>query len=152
MSIIFVNWCKVVDKLPSTCYNIKYQRYLYITKEGGCEVDIRRYDIVQADLGQVIGSEQGGIRPVLIIQNDVGNIYSCTTIIMPLSSKLKSLNQPTHTLIKRSIDTGLKTDSVLLGEQMRVISSQRIIKKIGTVTDETEREEIRRVYQANFGE
>lgn len=115
-------------------------------------MDIRRYDIVQADLGQVIGSEQGGIRPVLIIQNDVGNIYSCTTIIMPLSSKLKSLNQPTHTLIKRSIDTGLKTDSVLLGEQMRVISSQRIIKKIGTVTDETEREEIRRVYQANFGE
>ena len=115
-------------------------------------MDIRRYDIVQADLGQVVGSEQGGIRPVLIIQNDVGNIHSCTTIIMPLSSKLKSLNQPTHTLIKRSFDTGLKTDSVLLGEQMRVISSQRIIKKIGTVTDELERMEIRRVYQANFGE
>lgn len=115
-------------------------------------MDIRRYDIVQADLGQVVGSEQGGIRPVLIIQNDVGNIHSCTTIVMPLSSKLKSLNQPTHTLIKRSIDTGLRTDSVLLGEQMRVISSQRIIKKIGTVTDELERMEIRRVYQANFGE
>ncbi len=115
-------------------------------------MDIRRYDIVQADLGQVIGSEQGGIRPVLIIQNDVGNIFSCTTIIMPLSSKIKSLKQPTHTLIKRSIDTGLKTDSVLLGEQMRVISNQRIIKKIGTVTDELEKKEIRRVYQANFGE
>ena len=115
-------------------------------------MDIRRYDIVQADLGQVIGSEQGGIRPVLIIQNDMGNIHSCTTIIMPLSSKLKSLNQPTHTLIKRSIDTGLKNDSVLLGEQMRVISSQRIIKKIGTVTNELEREAIRKVYQANFGE
>lgn len=115
-------------------------------------MDIRRYDIVQADLGQVVGSEQGGVRPVLIIQNDVGNIHSCTTIVMPLSSKLKSLNQPTHTLIKRSIDTGLRTDSVLLGEQMRVISSQRIIKKIGTVTDELERMEIRRVYQANFGE
>ena len=71
---------------------------------------------------------------------------------MPLSSKLKSLNQSTHTLIKRSIDTGLKTDSVLLGEQMRVISSQRIIKKIGTVTNEKEREAIKRVYLANFGE
>lgn len=115
-------------------------------------MDIRRYDIVQADLGQVVGSEQGGIRPVLIIQNNTGNMFSNTTIIMPLSSKLKSLNQPTHTLIKRSVDTGLKTNSVLLGEQMRVISSQRIIKKIGTVTDELERKEIRRVYQANFGE
>lgn len=115
-------------------------------------MDIRRYDIVQADLGQVVGSEQGGIRPVLIVQNDAGNIYSSTTIVIPLSSKLKSLNQPTHTLIRKSVDTGLKTDSVLLGEQMRVISSQRIIKKIGTVTNQKEKEEIRRVYQANFGE
>lgn len=115
-------------------------------------MDIRRYDIVQADLGQVVGSEQGGIRPVLIIQNDIGNKFSNTTIVIPLSSKLKSLNQPTHTLIKRSVDTGLKTDSILLGEQMRVISSQRIIKKIGTVTDKLERMEVRRVYQANFGE
>ena len=115
-------------------------------------MDIRRYDIVQADLGQVVGSEQGGIRPVLIIQNNTGNIFSSCTIIMPLSSKLKSLNQPTHTLIRKSVDTGLKTDLVLLGEQMRVISSQRIIKKIGTVTDENEKKEIRRVYEANFGE
>ena len=115
-------------------------------------MDIRRYDIVQADLGQVVGSEQGGIRPVLIIQNDIGNIHSCTTIVIPLSSRLKSLNQPTHTLIKKSADTGLKTDSILLGEQIRVISNQRIIKKIGTVTDNNERREIRRVYEANFGE
>lgn len=115
-------------------------------------MDVRRYDIVQADLGQVIGSEQGGIRPVLIVQNDRGNIFSTTTIVIPLSSKLKSLNQPTHTLIKKSMDTGLKTDSVLLGEQMRVISNQRIIRKIGTVTDQAEIKEIKRVYQANFGE
>lgn len=115
-------------------------------------MDIRRYDIVQADLGQTVGSEQGGIRPVLVIQNDTGNIHSCTTIIMPLTSKLKSISQPTHTLIQKSNDTGLKTDSILLGEQMRVISNQRIIKKIGTVTDKKERNEIRRVYQANFGE
>ena len=61
-------------------------------------------------------------------------------------------NQPTHTLIKKSAETGLKVDSILLGEQMRVISNQRIKKKIGTVTDELERREIRRVYNANFGE
>ena len=115
-------------------------------------MDFRRYDIVQADLGQVVGSEQGGKRPVIIIQNNTGNIYSTCTIVMPLSSKLKSLNQPTHTLIRKSVDNGLKTDSVLLGEQMRVISNQRIIRKIGTVTNELEKKEIRRVYEANFGE
>lgn len=115
-------------------------------------MDIRRYDIVQADLGTNIGSEQGGIRPVLIVQNNCGNTHSSTTIVIPLSSKLKSLNQPTHTLIKRSMDTGLRTDSILLGEQIRVISEKRIIKKIGTVTDEMERMEIRRVCQANFGD
>lgn len=115
-------------------------------------MDIKRYDIVQADLSPVVGSEQGGIRPVLIIQNDIGNLHSPTTIVMPLSTKFKNPNQPTHTLIKKSADTGLKVDSILLGEQMRMISKQRIKKKIGTVTDENERSEIRRVYNANFGE
>ena len=115
-------------------------------------MDIRRYDILMADMSGAIGSEQGGLRPVVVIQNDIGNIYSSTTIVMPLSTKLKSLNQPTHTLIKRSNDTGLKADSILLGEQMRVISNQRIIKKIGSVTDKKEQREIRRVYEANFGE
>lgn len=115
-------------------------------------MDVRRYDIVQADLGNTIGSEQGGIRPVLVIQNDIGNSCSHTTIIMPLTSKIKSLSQPTHTLIRSNIDTGLKTDSMLLGEQMRVISSKRIIKKIGSVTNKIEQKEIRRVYNANFGE
>lgn len=115
-------------------------------------MDIRRYDIVKADLSGAVGSEQGGIRPVLIIQNDVGNIHSCTTIVIPLTSKIKNLSQPTHTLIRSNTFTGLKEDSMVLGEQMRVISSQRIINKIGTVVDENERMEIRRVYQANFGE
>lgn len=115
-------------------------------------MEVKRYDIVQADLSGTIGSEQGGIRPVLIIQNDIGNLHSSTTIVMPFSTKFKNPNQPTHTLIKKSVDTGLKVDSILLGEQMRVISSQRIKKKIGCVTDENERKEIRRVYEANFGE
>lgn len=116
-------------------------------------MEIRRYDIVQADLSGTIGSEQGGVRPVLIVQNDVGNLHSPTTIIMPFSTKtFKNPNQPTHTLIKKSAATGLKMDSILLGEQMRVISNQRIRKKIGTVIDENERMEIRRIYNANFGE
>lgn len=116
-------------------------------------MEVKRYDIVQADLSGSVGSEQGGIRPVLIIQNDIGNLHSQTTIVMPFSTKVyKNPNQPTHTLIKKSRDTGLKMDSVLLGEQMRVISNERIKKKIGTVTDKNEREEVRRVYEANFGE
>lgn len=115
-------------------------------------MDIRRYDIVKADLSGAVGSEQGGVRPVLIVQNDVGNIHSCTTIVIPLTSKIKNLNQPTHTLIRSNAFTGLREDSMVLGEQMRVISNQRIINKIGTVIDENERNEIRRVYQANFGE
>ncbi len=116
-------------------------------------MEVKRYDIVQADLSGTVGSEQGGIRPVLIIQNDVGNLHSPTTIIMPFSTKVfKNPNQPTHTLIRKSADTGLKEDSILLGEQMRVISNKRIIKKIGSVTNENERNEIRRVYVANFGE
>lgn len=126
---------------------------VYIKQKGGCAMDVKRYDIVQADLSGTIGSEQGGIRPVLIIQNDIGNLHSPTTIVMPFSTRTyKNPNQPTHTLIKKSADTGLKMDSVLLGEQMRVISNERIKKKIGTVTDEKEKSEIRRVYNANFGE
>lgn len=116
-------------------------------------MEVKRYDIVQADLSGTVGSEQGGVRPVLIIQNDVGNSHSQTTIVMPFSTKVfKNPNQPTHTLIKKSADTGLKMDSILLGEQMRVISSKRIKKKIGMITDEKEKKEIRRVYYANFGE
>ena len=114
---------------------------------------IKRFDIVQADLSGTVGSEQGGIRPVLIIQNDIGNLHSPTTIVIPFSTKVfKNPDQSTHTLIRSSADTGLKTDSILLGEQIRVISIQRIKKKIGSVTDKNEREEIRRVYDANFGE
>lgn len=116
-------------------------------------MEVKRFDIVQADLSGAIGSEQGGIRPVLIIQNDTGNLYSSTTIVMPFSTKtFKNPNQPTHTLIRKSADTGLKMDSILLGEQMRVISNQRIKKKIGTVTDIKEKNEIRRIYNANFGD
>lgn len=115
-------------------------------------MDIRKYDIVLADLSGAVGNEQGGKRPVIVIQNDVGNIHSCTTIVFPLSKQLKNLDQPTHTLIKRSVDTCLREDSLVLGEQMRVISNRRIICKIGSVTDKEERKELKRVYDASFGE
>lgn len=113
----------------------------------------KRFDIVMVDFGaNTIGSEQGYTRPALIVQNNRGNSFSNCTIVIPFTHVIKGLHIPTHTLIKKGEDKGLKVDSILLGEQIRVISEKRIIKKIGTVTDEKEIEEIRRVYQANFGE
>lgn len=115
--------------------------------------DLKRYDIVLVDFGlNVIDSEQGGIRPAVIIQNDVGNFYSSTTIVMPLTSQVKNLNQPTHTLIEKGNEKGLVEDSMVLGECMRQISEKRIIKYLGCISDVKEKKEIRRVYDANFGE
>ena len=115
--------------------------------------DYKRYDIVLVDFGEnVIDSEQSGRRPAIIVQNDVGNFFSKTTIVMPLTSKLKNLSQPTHTLIKNGRDKGLVVDSMVLGECMRQISEQRIIEFLGKITDSFEQNEIRRVYNANFGE
>lgn len=116
-------------------------------------MDIRRFDIVMVDLGNTIGSEQGGKRPVVVIQNDTGNIHSTTTLVMPLSKKThKNPFQPTHTLIKRNQENGLRADSVVLGEQIRVISNQRILWKIGSITNNEEQNAIRKAYEANFGE
>lgn len=86
------------------------------------------------------------------MQNNQGNSFSSCTIVIPFTHVLKGLHIPTHALIKKGAEKGLNVDSVLLGEQIRVISEKRIIKKIGTVTDEVERMEIQRVYLANFGE
>lgn len=116
--------------------------------------EFRRFDVVLVDFGDnVIDSEQGGIRPAIIIQNDVGNLYSSTTIVMPFSTKIfKNPNQPTHTLILKGVDKGLKEDSILLGECLRQISKKRIKKYLGKITDPMEKKDIKKVYDANFGE
>lgn len=114
---------------------------------------LKRFDVVIVDFGaDVVGSEQGGIRPALIVQNDVGNLHSDTTIVMPLTSRQKNLYQPTHTLLKKDKENGLSIDSVLLGECIRQISKRRIKKYLGCITNDSQKTEIRRVYSANFGE
>ena len=114
---------------------------------------LKRIDDVLEDFGSdVIGSEQGGVRPALVIQNNIGNLHSDTTILMPCTSKKKNLFQPTHTLLKRSRKSGLSTDSVLLGECIRQISKERVKKYLDSISDQKERDEIRRVYIANMGE
>lgn len=99
------------------------------------KVIIKRGDIFYADLSPVIGSEQGGVRPVLIIQNDIGNRYSPTIIVVAITSQINKAKLPTHVEIKSS-DYGLPKDSVLLLEQIRTIDKRRLEEKVGHVTDD----------------
>ena len=115
--------------------------------------EYKRYDVILVDFGKnTIGSEQGGVRPAIIIQNDTGNYFSTTTLVMPLSTQIKYINQPTHSLITKGNDKGLTKDSIVLGECIRQISEKRIIKYLGKITNNKEKMEIKRVYDANFGE
>lgn len=114
--------------------------------------DLKQFDIVFVDFGNdTIGSEQGGKRPCLVIQNDIGNQFAPTTIVIPLTSEKKNLNQPTHAVIHKGKAKGLIKDSMLLGECIRQISEKRIIKKLGSLTDFADREKVKQVYMANLG-
>lgn len=95
---------------------------------------IRRGDMFYADLSPVVGSEQGGIRPVLIIQNDTGNKYSPTVIAAAITSQTGKAKLPTHIEIS-SKENGLKSDSVVLTEQIRTIDKSRLKEKIGHIED-----------------
>ena len=92
-------------------------------------VNIRRGDIFYADLRPVVGSEQGGIRPVLIIQNDVGNRHSPTVICAAITSKMNKAKLPTHIEIDAS-SYDIVRDSVILLEQLRTIDKQRLKDKV----------------------
>jgi mRNA interferase MazF len=98
-------------------------------------VVIKRGDIFYADLSPVIGSEQGGIRPVLIVQNDIGNKYSPTVIASAITSQINKAKLPTHIELSAK-DYGLPRDSVILLEQIRTIDKKRLREKIGHLDDE----------------
>ncbi len=91
---------------------------------------VKRGDIYYADLSPVIGSEQGGVRPVIIVQNDVGNKYSPTVIAAAITSQINKAKLPTHIEISAK-DYGLTKDSVILLEQIRTIDKKRLKEKIG---------------------
>ena len=91
---------------------------------------VRRGDIFYADLSPVVGSEQGGIRPVIIIQNDMGNKYSPTVICAAITSQINKAKLPTHIEISAE-KYGLVKDSVILLEQIRTIDKKRLREKIG---------------------
>ena len=110
---------------------------------------VRRGDIYYADLSPVIGSEQGGVRPVLIVQNDVGNKYSPTVIAAAITSRLGKTNLPTHIEIDAR-ECGLSKDSVVLLEQVRTIDKQRLREKMGAL-DNSDMTKVNQALNISFG-
>lgn len=100
------------------------------------DVEIRRGDLVIADLSPVVGSEQGGLRPVLVIQNDVGNRFSPTVIVAAITSQIEKSKLPTHVELSARL-FGLTRNSVVLLEQVRTIDKRRIQQKLGRLDSQT---------------
>lgn len=93
-----------------------------------------KYDVIYGEFPKDEDSVQFGYRPAIIIQNDIGNKFSPTLLVIPLSSKIKNLTMPTHILIQPDSQNGLKWESVLLAEQTTTISKRKV-KKIGRIND-----------------
>ena len=99
----------------------------------GCEImEVTRGDIFIADLDPVMGSEQGGVRPVVIVQNDRGNRFSPTVICAAMTSKLGKSDMPTHVWISAQ-DSGLRCDSLVLCEQIRTLEKRRLRTRAGRI-------------------
>ncbi len=96
---------------------------------------VKRGEVYFADLNPVVGSEQGGQRPILIVQNDVGNRYSPTVICAAITAKISKAKLPTHVEVPKD-EVGLLKDSVILLEQIRTIDKRRLIQKIGALPSE----------------
>ncbi|MBE6036853.1 MAG: type II toxin-antitoxin system PemK/MazF family toxin [Clostridiales bacterium] len=99
-------------------------------------MNVKRGDLYFADLSPVVGSEQGGTRPVLVVQNDVGNKYSPTVIVAAVTSRINKAKLPTHVEVKAD-ENGLSRDSVILLEQLRTIDKKRLREKVGRVDEDT---------------
>jgi mRNA interferase MazF len=112
-------------------------------------MNIRRGDIFYADLSPVVGSEQGGLRPVLIVQNDVGNRYSPTVIAAAITSKLSKAKLPTHIDVFAS-RVGLSKDSVILLEQIRTLDKRRLRERMGHL-DEELMQQVNHAISISFG-
>lgn len=110
---------------------------------------IKRGEIYYADLSPVVGSEQGGIRPVLIIQNDIGNRYSPTVIAAAITSQRDKTDLPTHIKVNAT-GSGLAKDSIVLLEQVRTIDKKRLKEKMGTL-DMISMDQVNKALSVSFG-
>ena len=97
---------------------------------------VQRGEVYFADLSPVVGSEQGGVRPVLVIQNDIGNRFSPTVIVAAITAQIQKAKLPTHVEIKAD-KHGLERDSVILLEQIRTLDKQRLTDKITKLDSDT---------------
>lgn len=120
-------------------------------------ITCKRGDIFYADLSPVVGSEQGGLRPVLIIQNDVGNRYSPTVIAAAITSRTGKTKLPTHIGVEASLTSavggegaGLSRDSVILLEQVRTLDKRRLKEKMGHL-DEAVMDRVNEAIAVSFG-
>lgn len=112
-----------------------------------------KYDVVMCDLPEGIESVQSGYRPAIVLQNEIGNKFSPTLIVLPLTKKIKNLGQPTHLFIKRDGDNKLDHDSMLLAEQIVTVNKNGS-KKIGKITNRNLQKSIFKcyIYAAAYGE
>lgn len=112
---------------------------------------MRMFDMYYANLSKnTVQSEQGGIRPVIIIQNDIGNKFSPTVIVLPITSEIKKENLPPHCILHKTPKNGLVEDSMVLAEQIRVIDKSRLLEKIGYLDDAKEQNDVINAYLANI--
>ena len=112
-------------------------------------MQVKRGDIYYADLSPVVGSEQGGVRPVLVVQNDVGNRFSPTVIVSAITSRMEKTKLPTHIEVDAR-ECGLAKDSVVLLEQVRTIDKRRLREKMGTL-DVNDMSKVNSALSVSFG-
>ena len=113
------------------------------------DTTVRRGDIYYADLSPVVGSEQGGVRPVLIVQNNVGNRYSPTVIAAAITSQINKAKMPTHITVGAP-NYGLTKDSIILTEQIRTLDKKRLRERMGRV-DSAVMEKVDAAIAVSFG-
>jgi mRNA interferase MazF len=112
-------------------------------------MQVHRGDIYYADLSPVVGSEQGGVRPVLIVQNDVGNRFSPTVIAAAITSQQSKANLPTHISLD-AVHSGLSRDSIVLLEQVRTLDKHRLKERMGKLNDD-DMERVDHALSISFG-
>ena len=110
---------------------------------------VKRWQILYCDMSPVVGSEQGGLRPVLVISNDIGNRYSPVFIGAAITSKIGKKRLPTQVLLGTS--SGLSVDSMVECEQLRTLDKRRIRGFIGEITDKDEQEQIEKAVKISLG-
>lgn len=136
-----IDMARITLREFSTYYKNKKECSTLMTQNG--EESIRRGDIYYADLSPVVGSEQGGIRPVLIVQNNMGNRYSPTVIAAAITSRTGKTKLPTHIEVSADVSNGLENrcglakNSVILLEQIRTIDKQRLKERMGKLDEQT---------------